>query len=185
MTQPTAKKRGGSSSKVKGSAFERELCKQLSLWISHGIRDDLYWRSATSGGRATVHGKKGKGLEHVAGDICAIHPDGKPLTDQFFLEAKHYQNPEWHKFFLTASGPVQAFWEKLTEQADSYQKFPILIVKQNMYPIQVVCLSRMFRVLDCSTADLEEIYLRHRFLSVITFNSFLTIPPEKLLWTKS
>ena len=40
--------------KEKGSSFERLVCKRMSMWLSKGERDDLFWRSAMSGGRATV-----------------------------------------------------------------------------------------------------------------------------------
>ena len=42
----------------KGSEFEREMCKCLSLWWTDSKRDDVFWRSAQSGGRAP----RGRGL---------------------------------------------------------------------------------------------------------------------------
>jgi hypothetical protein len=74
--------------KNKGSAFEREICKTLSLWWTDGVRDDIFWRTASSGGRATQRSKRGKGTHGAAGDICALDPIGQPLMDLITLELK-------------------------------------------------------------------------------------------------
>ena len=73
----------------KGSKFERDMCKLLSLWFSHGKRDDIFWRTAGSGARATVRMKnQGKMTADSAGDICAIHESAKPLTRKCIFELK-------------------------------------------------------------------------------------------------
>jgi hypothetical protein len=45
---------------AKGSSFEREIAKLLSLWWSEGMRDDVFYRSHASGGRFTMRRKSGK-----------------------------------------------------------------------------------------------------------------------------
>lgn len=72
----------------KGPAWEREVCKKLSLWWSMGIADDCFWRTHNSGGRATQRHKKGRMTRGQYGDICATHPDAKPFTDVFTVELK-------------------------------------------------------------------------------------------------
>ena len=72
----------------KGSKFERDICKSLSLWFSHGKRDDIFWRTAGSGARATVRMKQGKMTADSAGDICAIHPSAKKFTRLCIFELK-------------------------------------------------------------------------------------------------
>lgn len=73
----------------KGSKFERDMCKLLSLWFSHEERDDIFWRTAGSGARATVRMKnKGVMTADSAGDISAIHPSGKALTRMCIFELK-------------------------------------------------------------------------------------------------
>src|SRR5262245_60384849 len=64
----------------KGSAFEREVCRLISLWWSDGRYDDLVWRTAGSGARATVRSKKGRRTTGHCGDIGSTHP----LIDPFF-----------------------------------------------------------------------------------------------------
>ena len=73
---------------AKGSAFERSVCKTLSLWFSKGKRDDLFWRTSGSGARATVRGKKGKSTISGHGDIEATCSEGKLLTEWTCWELK-------------------------------------------------------------------------------------------------
>lgn len=72
--------------KGKGSAFEREICKKLSLWWTDGGRDDVFWRTASSGGRATARGRKSTFGQH--GDVQATDPIGQPLMDLCTIEIK-------------------------------------------------------------------------------------------------
>src|ERR1039458_9196081 len=118
------KKRGGG--KQKGAAFERKICQELSVWVSEGKRKDLYWRSAMSGGRATLGKRRGEDLAHQAGDICAVHPDGHVLTDSYFIECKHYRNLEFDRF-LFGEGKLGKFWKVASAQAESHGRIPMLI----------------------------------------------------------
>lgn len=79
-------KKGGS--KRKGGAFERQICKELSLWWTNGTRDDVFRRSATSGGQATVRSKKGKQTFGQYGDIAIADPIGQPLISLCTIELK-------------------------------------------------------------------------------------------------
>lgn len=59
------------------------------MWYSHGERDDIFWRTAGSGARATIRMKNsGKMTSDSAGDISAIHPSGKKLTRMCIFELK-------------------------------------------------------------------------------------------------
>lgn len=127
-------KKGGG--KAKGAQFEREVAVALSLWASHGEREDLFWRSAMSGGRATVAHKKGKHLAAQSGDLCAVHPLGQPFIDKFYVELKHYKDLQYHGL-ITGTGTFVGFWESTVKQAAIYNKHPMLIAKQNRLPIVV------------------------------------------------
>lgn len=72
----------------KGSKFERDICKQLSLWWTENERDDIFWRTAGSGARAKVRGRKGKDTSGQHGDIAATDPIGAPLIDLITIELK-------------------------------------------------------------------------------------------------
>lgn len=72
----------------KGSEFEREISKRLSLWWSDGKRDDIFWRTSGSGARATTRRKKSQKTAYEYGDITFTDPDGKPFIDYFLVELK-------------------------------------------------------------------------------------------------
>lgn len=72
----------------KGSNYERELCKRLSLWWTAGKHDDIFWRATTSGARATSRRRKGKRTAGNYGDIAVEDPIGAPLLDLFTIEIK-------------------------------------------------------------------------------------------------
>jgi hypothetical protein len=73
---------------AKGSEFEREICKLLSRWWSDGKRDDIFWRSSQSGGRATQRAKTGQKTFGSYGDMTAVDPIGAPLLKYFTIELK-------------------------------------------------------------------------------------------------
>jgi hypothetical protein len=123
--------------KPKGSKFEREVCSKLSLWITKGEHKDALWRSSMSGGRATVHVKKG-GTNRQAGDICAVAPEGHVLTDKFYIECKHYKSLDLGNFFLGRNGRLRKFWYKTVAQATKHNRNPMLIAKQNNVPALVL-----------------------------------------------
>lgn len=104
----------------KGSPFEREICRKLSTWWSEGTRDDIFWRSAASGGRATVRSKLGKSTFGQYGDITAVDPIGQPLTRAICIECKR-----GYSRFSFADAVDREFhhaptaWEAFVAQADS------------------------------------------------------------------
>lgn len=72
----------------KGSNFERETCRDISMWYSNGEHDDWYWRTAMSGGMATVRGRIGKTTTGHYGDITATCPEAASLTKLCCIELK-------------------------------------------------------------------------------------------------
>jgi hypothetical protein len=120
--------------KAKGSSFERDVCKALSLWVSHGKREDLFWRSAMSGGRATVGRRKGKDLAQHAGDISATHVLGHALTDYWYVECKRYADLKIESALLEGVGTLAGFWRETCKQATDHKKMPMLIARQDRSP---------------------------------------------------
>lgn len=125
--------------KAKGSQFERDVCKKLSLWLSNGTHEDLLWRSAMSGGRSTVAHKKGKRLAAQAGDISSIHELSAPFMNKFMVECKTYQDLNIFGL-ITGKGKLIEFWNEASDQALRYDKEPILIAHQVRYPT-FICLN--------------------------------------------
>ena len=148
--------------KAKGSSFEREICRRLSLWISHGSQEDVFWRSALSGGRATVAAKKGLRLATQAGDISAIHPLGNAFIEAFMVECKNYADLKFEGL-ITGKGHLAEFWVTAKNEAIKYGKLPMLIAKQNQQP-SIVFLDRkgldvlVIKLKCCLTAPRLNLY---------------------------
>lgn len=123
----------------KGAAFERGMCKRLSLWVSHGKREDLFWRSSMSGGRATVMKRRGITLAAQAGDIVAVDKAGQALTADFYFELKHVKNYQLDSFITKNTGRLAAYWYRACQEASEYGKSAVLIARQNQFPTIVVC----------------------------------------------
>lgn len=132
--------------KQKGAGFERQICVALSRWISRGKRKDLFWRSAMSGGRATLGLRKGEKHLSQGGDISAIDPAGAPLTDKFCIEIKFYKDLDLGGLWLDR-GILARFWIKAEQDAVKYGKEPMLIAKQNMYPTLMLVRSNALTIL--------------------------------------
>lgn len=129
--------------KGKGAGFERQVCKHLSLWITQGKSSDEFWRSAMSGGRATLLARAGKKAANAAGDITATGKAGHLLTDHFYLECKNYANLHILNFVLSmGSGNLEKFWHETNVQSRVHDKAPMLIAKQNMLPTIVIAFQK-------------------------------------------
>lgn len=102
----------------KGSAFERHICVLLGLWWTGGRRDDIFWRSSNSGGRAKVRHYVGKGTFGQYGDIQATDPIGQPLLDLCTIEIKKGYNRHTIGDMLDKKDTAaQQVWEGWMEQA--------------------------------------------------------------------
>ena len=108
----------------KGSSFERETCKRLSLWWTAGEDDDVFWRSQTSGARATTRKKQGKTTFGQDGDIAVTNPIGQPLLDFFSIELKRGYNKATFHDCLDApttmkQQPIADFVQQAMESTDN------------------------------------------------------------------
>jgi hypothetical protein len=144
--------------KQKGASFEREICVALSKWLSKGLQEDVFWRSAMSGGRSTVAFKRGKRLASQVGDISCIHPIGNHFINTFAPECKFYNDLEW-KGLLTGKGKIISFWIEINEQAGRYGKLPFLVARQNRMPA-FVCVNN---------TGMIKLGLDHPMTSLISF----------------
>lgn len=164
-------RRGGG--KQKGASFEREVCVSLSQWITAGEREDVFWRSAMSGGRATVGHKRGKALASQVGDISCVHPAGHHFISAFAPECKHYADLDY-KGLLTGKGKLLTFWNEINLQAGRYDKRPMLLARQNRMQT-MICLDISGRkLLGLSYKDMLLISVRHN-LHLIEAERFFNI----------
>lgn len=104
----------------KGSSFEREICKKLSLWWSDGQREDIFWRTSGSGARAKTRSKKGQSTFGQAGDIQATDPIGQPLIDVCTIELKRgYSKSTFADLADKPKGAKPQLYEEFIEQAST------------------------------------------------------------------
>ena len=140
----------------KGSAYERKICKQLSLWWTDGNRDDVFWRTQGSGARATTRGKSGKSTFGQYGDVQATDPIGSPFTELLTVEIKRgysqntfadlierHQNPKVKKCMF------QKFIGQAEKECDVAKTYAwLLICKRNARTPIVVMPSYFFYNID-------------------------------------
>lgn len=127
------------SGKAKGAEFERAVCEKLSLWISHGERDDLFWRSAMSGGRATLKSKKGAQNITQVGDITALSDKSFIFSSYFSVECKFYADLNIQQGLFKGTGNIANFWRHHSQACAKIDRIPLMVVKQNRLP--AVCIS--------------------------------------------
>lgn len=160
------------NSKQKGSNWERQICRALSQWISNGKRYDVFWRSAMSGGRATIMLDKGYLAKAQVGDISSIASLGERLLDHFIIESKFYEDLQLPRMVLKNSGFLVDFWKELESKAVVYSKQPMLIGKQNNMP--ALCL---LNTESLAAFELEEAHIVAYFprlgANVVLFDVFL------------
>lgn len=129
------------SSKNKGNTFEREVSKSLSLWVSEGEDPHVFWRSASSGAKATVNAKF-KGIKDFGqcGDIASVSSRGSKFIRMYFIELKFYKNLHMESFIYgkPEKNSILEFWKKTQVQALEYDKIPLMIVKQNNQKIMML-----------------------------------------------
>jgi hypothetical protein len=129
---------------AKGGAFEREICKRLSLWWTEGKRDDIFYRTSASGARATQRRKVGKTTANEHGDMGYTDPSGKKLTERWVVEMKtgyakrrtKTGRTQWCTLDIldgAENTPVLIdFWLQVTEEAEHTGREPVLVFRRNM-----------------------------------------------------
>ena len=130
------------NSKAKGGNFEREVARELSLWWTNGKREDVFYRTNSSGGRFTMRRKSGKDTSSQGGDIGFTDPIGKPLTDKWSIEVKTGYGTKtksgivrWDVLdFLDSSQKeivLEKMWKQSERDAELTEREPILIFRRN------------------------------------------------------
>jgi len=112
----------------KGSAWERDVSKYLSKWLTGSEKPYQYWRMPGSGMIATIS-EENVGL---TGDIKSLTTESAFLTDIFSLELKTgYPKTSFIQLFANLKNfNIEKFWEQCTIDADKSDKRPMLIYKK-------------------------------------------------------
>lgn len=144
--------------KSKGNAFEREICRMLSEWWTDGKDDGIFWRSDSSGARATVRSRKDKATFGQYGDITAIDPCGQPLIDLCTIEVKRgYSKASIHDSIDRREGSKPTCYELFIEQAIADWKesgaFSWLLISKRDQKVPLVFMDELllaeFRKVGC------------------------------------
>lgn len=173
----------------KGSAFERQIGRSLSLWLTKGERADLFSRNVLSGGRFTLAIKAGAEFSQP-GDLAPAHPAAFRFTSRYMVEAKHWKTLHLHQLFClpfkrTALGKV---WEKSSADAAKAGLKPFVIAKQNHLSTLVIMDNLTGEALREATdvkrgligLDIHRLY--NGQVWIITFDHLTTyVNPDKLL----
>lgn len=111
--------------KGKGNKGERIVCKILTKWITGKDKPYVFWRSANSGGLATTLNM----YDDLSGDIIAIRPEGKIITNIFSLEIKTgYTDTNIDKCLkYNKNENLRDFWIQCCNDAKKANKNPMLI----------------------------------------------------------
>lgn len=125
----------------KGPPFEREICKQLSLWWTQDFDkpdDAVFWRTSQSGGRATTRAKKNLKTAYAYGDVTFTNPIGKPFIDSCLVELKRGYTKDISVLdFLdkTKGIPILVkWWEKATDERHlAGRKYTVLIFRRDRH----------------------------------------------------
>jgi hypothetical protein len=172
--------------KNKGGSFERDVARTLSLWVSNNRHDDLIWRTATSGAKATVSVRSGKKVKTHIGDLMAVerHREANVLTSRFIIECKHVRNLRWDALVYgtpESGNTIIPFWRKLLREANTHKRMPMLIAKQNgVNPVMAI---------QFSIKGLMPLIVCHRFsdpmyvynLEVVVGTSFLSFMKQRII----
>lgn len=156
------------NSKQKGGSFEREVCVALSKWLTNGKSEDVFWRSAMSGGRATVR----KGAVRQAGDITAVASEGHILTDNLYIECKHLRNISLDSL-IKGKGELLNIWKTTEIEAAKYNRIPTLIFRQNRWPTVLCTIKQGIDFLQIR----DIVCVQSRMLYFVKFDDFLKMSP--------
>lgn len=168
----------------KGGAFERWFCQDLSLWFSGGESDDWFWRTAGSGGRATVRRKKGKKTRGQDGDVAATHPSGKPLIDLLHIELKcGYSGHTPYDMLDKTRNHNEQLWtgwiRKAHREAASAGRHWMIVQRRDRRKVMVVMEQRLASFI--AMGRWAQIMIDGRFVGVVTWAAFKKYVTEDTL----
>jgi hypothetical protein len=124
-------RKGGA--KAKGSLFEREVGRKLSLWLTNGEKPNIFARNVLSGGSFTITAKKGMETPNIPGDLMAASPLAFEFLSMFSVECKHRAEVALDVYLRDIKGT--SFLSKTIthtkSQAEQHNLSWMVIAKQN------------------------------------------------------
>ncbi len=180
---------------AKGGSFENEVCKELSKWWTEGERDDVFRRTAGSGGKATSRRKRGRDTAFEFGDISFSDDIGKPFIDLFNIECKtgYSTKSKWDVLDFIDSRQnypiLRKFWEQSSSDSEESNRIPLLIFRRNG---RSKCIAFNYKMMDrfsdyIEFMDFQSVIVdMKKFpevsrLFIVPFNEFLEIVSPEIV----
>ena len=169
----------------KGSQYERDICKQLSFWLTQDLekpRDDILWRCSQSGGRATTRAKQGKKTAYSYGDITFIDPIGKPFIDACLLELKRgYTKDIGVLDFIDSKKKeplLSKWWEKGEGERElAGRKYTVIIFRRDGHQSCIFFTSSIFDEMQ----DWFGVYWKNTIRLTLPASEFIVLKLEDFL----
>ena len=191
--------------KSKGGNFEREISKILSLWFTEGKRDDIFYRSQSSGARATQRNKSKKTTVGQQGDIASTCTEGEQLIKIWSIECKtgySFKNKlkdgtqkitNWDILDLLDSKSQEPMfaqmWNQCVIDAEISSREPILIFRRNM-KLPLICITKQYysRLTNFFSApdfmeinfNLSKLFYPYNEVIIFNKNKFLELFKNKI-----
>lgn len=173
-------------SKSKGSAFERQIAKSLSFWLTGQDKEYYFYRSPGSGAIATITHFN----NDLSGDIIALKPESAEICNILSFECKNgYDKASCFKCIKgNKNDELKSFWIQATN--DAKEKYPILIFRKKGMPNILIGISnKLYTQLKSKLTDLRYIKLNWQDdleeMILLDYNLFLKkITPQMILELK-
>jgi hypothetical protein len=168
---------------AKGASFERKIGRELSFWISHGERGDLFTRNVLSGGDFTRRIATQETEVGTPGDLMARNPLAFDFARAFAVECKHYRDLGMLQF-LTDETETSFLSKVLTHtrlQADQAGVHFMVIARQNRMGVLVILPRRLGELVLVTAAPRKQLIahqLHGRYFLTTLDCLIALVPPE-------
>jgi len=117
-----------SRGKSKGSQFERDISRSLTVWLTGQAKPYAFWRSPASGGLATISELN----QDLGGDIIGLTEEAKEICSIISIELKtgYPKTSFWQHFKNIKNFNIKVFWRQCVEDAERASKLPMLIYRK-------------------------------------------------------
>jgi len=165
-------KKGGG--KRKGSAYERDRARALSLWLTDGKSSTELIRSVSSGGWQSR-------ADRQAGDLAANGEVGAQFRDVFVVECKHRDADLFYRIRQNPSEDnLQGWWKKTAAEALRSDAVPMVLFKQQRR-VDMVCLPVDFGLHYAAGPYLRIVHSADLKFDVLSWAQLVSRPAEELL----
>lgn len=109
--------------KSKGNSYEIKIARILSQWYEPGTKDDLFWRTAGSGAKATV---TRRGETSFVGDITFLP---EPDRLQVWIDTKDRRDATFDNILSSSKFIIKEWYDEEIRKRDRLKiRKPVLII---------------------------------------------------------